>query len=234
MKNKKIDLYVDGIKPEDIGKDLGIEIDGYTFNPSIFRKNGAKDYLDYCKKILVKTKDKPVSFEVIADEKESMISQAEILSKLSQSIYVKIPIIFTNGDSTIEVMKFCVEKNIKMNITAIFTLEQILNVLTVIKNTNSILSIFAGRIFDAGVNAIDAMKEINSTVKEKSKCKTLWASPRMSFDYNAAINCKTDIITMQPEQIRKLGKFGYDLNQYSKDTVKQFFTDAQLSEFKIK
>ena len=166
MKNKKIHLYVDGMKPEEIGSDLGIEIDGYTFNPSIFKKNGAENYIQYCKKILTKTKDKPVSFEVIADDERSMCHQAEILSKLSNSVLVKIPIIFTNGNSTIKVIEFCVSKGIKMNITAIFTLEQIMKILPIIKNHQHILSIFAGRIFDTGLNAFKIMKEINLKVKK--------------------------------------------------------------------
>jgi len=234
MKNKKIELYVDGLKLEEFEDNLGTEVDGYTFNPSIFRKNGAKNYIEYCKNILSKTKDKPVSFEVIADKKDSMISQAKILSSLSESVFVKIPIIFTNGKSTIEVAKYCVSNNIKMNITAIFTIDQILKILPVIKDTQNILSIFAGRIFDRGINAFNVMKEINLAVKENSKCKTLWASPRMSYDYIAAIESNTDIITMQPEQIKKLKKFGKNLDQYSKETVKQFFDDAQSSGYEIK
>ncbi len=234
MKNKKIHLYVDGMKPEEIGSDLGIEIDGYTFNPSIFKKNGAENYIQYCKKILTKTKDKPVSFEVIADDERSMCHQAEILSKLSNSVLVKIPIIFTNGNSTIKVIEFCVSKGIKMNITAIFTLEQIMKILPIIKNHQHILSIFAGRIFDTGLNAFKIMKEINLKVKKNSKCKTLWASPRMSYDYISAIECDTDIITMQAEQIKKLSKFGKKLEQYSRETVQQFFDDAQSSGYEIK
>jgi len=234
MKDKKIELYVDGLKLEEFEDNLGTEVDGYTFNPSIFRKNGAENYIEYCKNILGKTKDKPVSFEVIADEKDSMTSQAKILSSLSESVYVKIPIIFTNGESTIEVAKYCVSNNIKMNITAIFTIDQILKILPIIRDTKNILSVFAGRIFDTGLNAFNVMKEINLKVKENSKCKTLWASPRMSYDYIAAIESNTDIITMQPEQIRKLKKFGKDLDQYSKETVKQFFDDAQSSGYEIK
>ncbi len=231
---KKIDLYVDGLKPEEFNTNFGISIDGYTFNPSIFKKNGAKDYMDYCKKILTKTQNKPVSFEVFADDKENMISQALILSKLSSSVFVKIPIIFTNGKPTVDVIKNLNENNVKMNITAIFTLEQIKQILPHIKNSKNILSIFAGRIYDSGVNAYNVMKDINNFVKQNSKCRTLWASPRMSFDYMSAIETQTDIITMQPEQIKKLGKFGKNLDQYSQETVKQFYDDAKSSGYEIK
>ncbi len=231
---KKIDLYVDGLKLEEFDTSFDISIDGYTFNPSIFKKNGAKDYMDYCKKILTKTNNKPVSFEVFADDKDNMISQALVLSKLSKSVYVKIPIIFTNGKSTIEVIKELNENNVKMNITAIFTLEQIKQILPIIRSSEDILSIFAGRIYDSGFNAYKLMKEINSHVKKNSKCKTLWASPRMSFDYISAMETQTDIITMQPEQIKKLKKFGKNLDEYSKETVKQFYDDAKSSGYEIK
>ena len=140
--NKKIDLYVDGLKPEEFDTNFDISIDGYTFNPSIFRKNGAKDYMDYCKKILNKTSNKPVSFEVFADDKDNMISQALVLSTLAKSVYVKIPIIFTDGKSTKEVIQELNKNNVKMNITAIFTLEQIKNILPVIESSENILSIF--------------------------------------------------------------------------------------------
>lgn len=232
--NKKIDLYVDGLKPEEFDTNFDISIDGYTFNPSIFRKNGAKDYMDYCKKILNKTNNKPVSFEVFADDKDNMISQALVLSTLAKSVYVKIPIIFTDGKSTKEVIQELNKNNVKMNITAIFTLEQIKNILPVIESSENILSIFAGRIYDSGLNAYNLMKEINTYVKGNSKCRTLWASPRMSFDYISAIETQTDIITMQPDQIKKLKKFGKNLNEYSKETVKQFYDDAKSSGYEIK
>ena len=93
---KKIKLYADGLNPSDFGKDLGVDIDGYTFNPSLFKKNGAKDYLDYSKKILEKSENKPVSLEVFADDEINMIKQAKILSRLGKNVYVKIPITFTN------------------------------------------------------------------------------------------------------------------------------------------
>ena len=102
---KKIELYADGLNPSDFGKDLGIDIDGYTFNPSLFKKNGAKDYLDYSKKILEKSENKPVSLEVFADDEINMIKQAKILSRLGKNVYVKIPITFTNKIFTTEVLQ---------------------------------------------------------------------------------------------------------------------------------
>ena len=199
---KKIELYADSLNPNEFNDDFGIEIDGYTFNPSLFKKNNAKNYLNYSKSILEKSKNKPVSLEVFADDEDNMIKQAKILSKLSRNVYVKIPITFTNKNFTTAVLEELVKENVKLNITALFTIDQVRKILPILKNTSSILSIFAGRIFDCGVDAIKIMREINEEVHKLSKCKTLWASPRMTYDYINAINTKTDIITMQASQIK--------------------------------
>ena len=229
----KIQLYADGLNLEDFNQDYNIEIDGYTFNPSLFKKNGAKDYLDYSKKILEKSNNKPVSLEVFADDEKNMISQAKILNKLGKNVYVKIPVTFTNKQPTIKVLKDLVDSKIKMNITAIFTIDQVKNILPVLKDSDTILSIFAGRIFDCGINAIEIMQLINERVHKDSKCKTLWASPRMSYDYINAISTGTDIITMQKSQIKKLSMFNKKLEEYSLETIKTFYEDAKSCGYKL-
>ncbi len=229
----KIQLYADGLNLEDFNQDYNIEIDGYTFNPSLFKKNGAKDYLDYSKKILEKSNNKPVSLEVFADDEKNMISQAKILNKLGKNVYVKIPVTFTNKQSTIKVLKDLVDSKIKMNITAIFTIDQVKKILPVLKDSETILSIFAGRIFDCGINAIKIMQLINERVHKDSKCKTLWASPRMSYDYINAISTGTDIITMQKSQIKKLNMFNKKLEEYSLETIKTFYEDAKSCGYKL-
>ena len=128
----KISLYVDGPKLEEIEKDYGIEIDGYTFNPSLFKKNGASDYLEYSKKILNLCNDKPVSLEVFADDHQGMINQGKILNGLAKNVFVKIPITFTDGKSTSKVIEELLKEDIKLNITAIFTLEQIKDIINVV------------------------------------------------------------------------------------------------------
>lgn len=230
---KKIELYADGLNLEEFEKDYGVEIDGYTFNPSLFKKNGAKDYLEYSKVILEKSKNKPVSLEVFADDEKNMINQAKILNNLANNVYVKIPITFTNTTFTTEVLKELVKENVKLNITAIFTIDQIKKILPILKDTNSILSVFAGRIFDCGVNAIEVMKTINEEVHKFSKCKTLWASPRMSYDYLNAIDTNTDIITMQAPQIKKMSFFKKNLDEYSLETIKTFYEDAKSCGYKL-
>ena len=233
INKKKIELYADGLTIEEFDAVNEIEIDGYTFNPSIFKKNGAKDYLDYSKKIISKCNTKPLSLEVIADTESEMVNQAITLSNLSKNIYVKIPITYTNEESTSSVISSLVKKNVKLNITAIFTLKQIEQILPIVKETETILSVFAGRIFDCGQDANAMMKEICNFVKNQSNCKVLWASPRMSYDYINAINSGCDIITMQLSQIKKLKMFGKSLSDYSLETVKQFHQDAISSGYKF-
>ena len=229
----KIELYADGLNLEEFEKDYGIQIDGYTFNPSIFKKNGAKDYLEYSRKIVEKSGNKPLSLEVFADETSEMIKQAKILNSLSKNIYVKIPITFTNGKYTTEVLKELIKLNVKLNITAIFTFEQIKKIKPIVEKTESILSVFAGRIFDCGEDANKIMKDMCKYVNDNSKCKVLWASPRMAYDYINAINCGAKIITMQLSQIKKLKMFKKDLKEHSLETVKQFFKDAKESGYKL-
>mgnify|MGYP001235733357 CR=1 FL=1 len=235
MKNneKKIKLFADGPNLNEINDQFKYEIDGYTFNPSLFKKNGAKDYLDYCRKILELCENKPVSLEVFADDEEGMLKQAKIINDLGSNIYVKIPIVYTNGTSTISTISKLVKENIKLNITAIFLLDQIKNIIDSIKDTETILSIFVGRIYDCGIDAKKNMLEINKFIHDNSKCKSLWASTRMSFDYICAQDTDTDIITMQVSQIKKLDMFGKKLSDYSKETVQQFFDDAKSCNFKI-
>ena len=167
------------------------------------------------------------------DDEKSMYKQALILSSLSKNIYVKIPITFTNGKTTKNLLKKLVQKKIQLNITAIFTLKQIKTILPVVKNTNSILSIFAGRIYDCGFDAFREMKIINNYIKKNSKCKSLWASCRMPFDIVSAINSKTDIITMGIPMIKKITNFKLSKEKYSKLTVMQFFLDAKKSKYKL-
>jgi len=233
IKKKKIKLYSDGPNLNEINKDFGIEIDGYTFNPSLFKKNGAINYLEYSKEILKLCSNKPVSLEVFADDEVQMIDQGVSLSKLGDNVFVKIPITYTNGESTKRVIQSLRERNIQLNITAIFLLDQIKKIIDAVKDTNTILSIFAGRIFDCGIDAKKTMLEINNYIKENSSCQSLWASTRMAYDYKNAIEVSTDIITMQTSHIEKLRMFGTDLKEYSLKTVKQFYEDAKSSGFKI-
>ena len=162
-----------------------------------------------------------------------MIRQGKLLNSLGKNIFVKIPIVYTNGDSTLNVIKTLSENGIKLNITAIFLLDQIKKILPSIKNTSTILSICAGRLYDSGIDAKEKMIEINNYVHQNSSCLTLWASTRMAFDYIVAEIINTDIITMQIDHVKKLKLIGTDPAEYSIETVRQFYKDAKVSGFKI-
>jgi len=231
--NKKIKIYADGPELDQINKKFIFHLDGYTFNPSLFRKLRVKNYLIFWKKIIKKCSNKPISFEVFGDDEKTMYRQALILSSLSKNVFVKIPISYTNGSTTKNLIKKLVKKKIKLNITAIFTLKQIKNILPIVKNSNCILSIFAGRIYDCGFDALKEMKIINNYIRRNSKCKSLWASCRMPYDIMSAIEAKTDIITMGIPMIKKIENFKLSREKYSLLTVKQFFVDAKKAKYKL-
>ena len=167
---------------------------------------------------------------VISDDYKSTVDQALILSSLSDNINVKIPITFTDNQSTIKVIRELIKKEIKLNITAIFSLKQIQEILQEIKNTDTILSVFAGRLYDIGIDAKLKMKEI---VKKNSDCRLLWASPRMIYDVISAIETNTDIITIQHSLLKKINLFGLKPEDYSLETVNMFYNDALTSKYKI-
>ena len=209
------------------------KIDGYTFNPSLFKKLGAKDYLKFTRLILSKTSNKDVSIEVIGDNYDECYEQALKISKINKNIRVKIPVTYSNGKSTNRLLNNLVQEKIKLNITAIFTLNQIKKILPILKNTTTVLSIFSGRLYDIGIDGAKNFKIMSNYVHQNSKCKTLWASCRMAYDINTARTSKADIITISPELFIKSKKFGYAPLKYSKDTVKGFLRDAKKSNFKI-
>jgi len=238
MKNYDLDklpiqIYADGPTLEEIdGFDKNL-IKGYTFNPTLFKMLGVINYLGHCEKLLKTCDTLPVSLEVFADEEDEMIRQAKILGALGKNVYVKIPITNTSGESTVNVLKGLVNEGIKLNITAIFTKIQVEEILPSLSKTESIISIFSGRIFDIGLNAVDITGEISEMVHANSNCKVLWASPRMVYDIINACDANCDIITMQSSLIKKLSLFGKTPNEYSMDTVKMFYNDAAESGYKL-
>lgn len=232
-KNKSISVFGDGIPYEELknlNKDL---IDGLTYNPTLFRNIGVKDYLNYAKKISEEVNDISVSFEVISDDNLNTIKQARKLSSLGQNISIKVPITFTNGNLTSETINALKEEQIKMNITAIFNFEQIEKILPILEKTETILSVFAGRLYDIGIDAKEEMVKICKYVHNNSNCKVLWASPRMSYDIISSIESGADIITMPNNLINKLDKIGVAPSDYSLETVKMFYNDAVKSNYKI-
>ncbi len=231
MKSRKIKIYIDGPEIKEIKNFLNF--DGFTFNPSLFKKLGAEDYLDFSKKIITETKEKPISIEVFADDYDTCLYQAKKINNLGKNVFVKIPITYTNGESTIKLIKKLSDDGVKLNITAIFTLNQIQDILEEIKNHGHILSIFAGRIYDIGKDASILFKEMSDYIHSNSKCLSLWASCRMAYDLIASEKAGADIITMTPALVNKINLFGTTPEEFSLETVKGFYNDAKKAGFKI-
>lgn len=228
----KIKIFADGPDLNQIKKLKGIN--GYTFNPSLFRKLKVKNYLNFTKKITNLVNKKSVSIEVIGDDNQTCLEQAKKISMISKNIFIKIPIMFTNGVSSKKVIKKLHEQRIKLNITAIFTFKQCKEIYSLINNkTPIILSIFAGRLYDIGIDPTNEIKKIKMLYRNKKNVKLLWASCRMPYDIKKAEKIGCDIITMPVEMILKLKKFNSSPLKYSKETVKQFYLDAKKSNFKI-
>ena len=208
-------------------------VKGFTTNPSLMRKAGAKDYEGYSKQILNITK-KPVSFEVFADNELDMISQGIKINKWGKNVYVKVPVTNSKGKFMKNVIQNLNKKNIKLNITAVYTANQVKKILKKInKKTEVIISIFAGRMADTGK---DPVPEIQKTIKFAKRFKNvqiLWASTREPYNYLQAKNLNCDIITVPPSIIEKIEKFGKTFNKLTIDTVKGFLKDTKKSNFKI-
>mgnify|MGYP000103030568 CR=1 FL=1 len=229
----KINIYIDGPSENEMNDLFDMDISGFTFNPTLFKSLGVKDYLGYSQKIQKLSNGLPISLEVVGDTYEEMVFQGKKLASLGSNVFVKIPITYTSGESTIEVIKTLSMEGINLNITAIFTFLQIKEVLPTLKNTNSIFSVFAGRLYDIGIDAKEFMKEMSLYIHENSRCKILWASPRMHYDVITAQSSNCDIITMTNSMYKKMSLLGKTPEEYSLETVKMFFNDAQVSGYKF-
>ena len=209
-------------------------IKGFTTNPSLMRKNGVENYKDFSVQLLSKINDKPISFEVFADEMLEMEKQANEIASWGKNIFIKIPITNTKGKSTKELVKKLINKKISCNVTAIFTFEQVKEIVDVVDSeTPVILSIFAGRIADTGVDPVPLMKKIVSYSKNKSNIEILWASTREALNIFQANECGCQIITVPTDILEKMKYLGKDLNQFSKETVLTFYNDAKSAKYKI-
>ena len=209
-------------------------VKGFTTNPSLMRKAGAKDYKLYSKKIISVCKKKPISFEVFADDNESMIEQGKEISSWSKNVYVKVPLVNSKNQFTGKVIKKLNKENIKLNITAVYSAKQTKRVLKNInKKTKVIISIFAGRAADSGK---DPVPEILNSIKLANKFKNveiLWASVREPYNYIQAKQLGCHIITVPPAIIEKIENFGKKFSDLTLDTVKGFLTDSKKSKFII-
>tara|TARA_Y100001958_G_scaffold127646_1_gene95667 strand:+ start:225 stop:929 length:705 start_codon:yes stop_codon:yes gene_type:complete len=209
-------------------------VKGFTTNPTLMKKAGAKNYENYSKKILKICKNKPVSLEVFADEYNGMKNQASKINKWGKNVYVKVPVTNSKGIFMSKIIKELNNKNIKLNITAVYTHQQTKKILNSInKKTKVIISIFAGRAGDVGK---DPIPEIIKSIKAAKKFKNveiLWASVREPYNFIQAKQLGCHIITVPPTIIEKIEKFGKSFKDLSNETVKTFYKDAMSAGFKI-
>jgi transaldolase len=209
-------------------------VKGFTTNPSLMRKAGAKDYKSYSQQILKVCTKKPISFEVFADDQKTMIDQGKKINAWGKNVYVKVPVVNSKSKFMGSVIKELNNQNIKLNITAVYSANQTKRILEVInKKTRVIISIFAGRAGDAGKDPVPEFIKSIKLAKKFKNVEILWASVREPYNYLQAKQLGCHIITIPPSIIEKIEKFGKSFDQLTKETVKAFLIDSKKSRFKI-
>jgi transaldolase len=231
----KIDLYADGADIRDMvaARESGV-VKGFTTNPTLMKKSGVTDYEAFAKDALKAVSGMPISFEVFADDFAEMERQARRICTWGDSVFVKIPITNTKGESAIPLIKRLTASKVKLNITAILTVKQVREVVDALDaDTPAIVSVFAGRIADTGVDPVPLMRECAAIVKKKPKAMLLWASPRELLNIFHAEETGCHIITVTSDILKKLSMVGKPLEDLSLDTVKMFYNDAAAAGFKL-
>ncbi len=231
----RIALYADGADVRDMvaARESGI-VKGFTTNPTLMRKSGVNDYEAFAREALKAVSGMPISFEVFADEFDEMERQARQICTWGDSVYVKIPITNTKGHSSIPLIKRLSSGGVKLNITAILTVEQVRDVVGALDaKVPAIVSVFAGRIADTGRDPVPLMKHCADLVKKKPAAQLLWASPRELLNIFQAEAAGCHIITVTSDILKKLQMVGKSLDDLSLDTVRMFYNDASAAGFKL-
>ena len=234
IEDLKVKIFYDGSDKKDM-LDMNNKnfIKGFTTNPSLMKKAGINNYKSFAKDILGTIKEKPISFEVFSDDFYEMEKQAMEIASWSNNVYVKIPITNTRKKNSKELIKRLTKKKVKLNITALMTLEQIKSILPVLnKDVPNIISVFAGRIADTGRDPIPLITNCLKEIKINPKSELLWASSRELLNIFQADQIGCHIITVSKDIIKKIRMVGYDLEEYSLDTVKTFYEDSVKASFK--
>jgi transaldolase len=209
-------------------------VSGFTTNPTLMRKAGISDYKAFALKVIAAIPDLPISFEVFSDDFETMEREAREIASWGGDTYVKIPITNSKGESATPLIAKLSKDGFSLNVTAMLTIDQVEAVAAAAHpNSRTIVSVFAGRIADTGVDPIPLMTKAVEILKPLPKAELLWASPREVLNVMQAQDCGCHIITATPELLAKLPLFGKDLRQYSLETVKMFYDDARAAGFKL-
>ena len=233
--NLKVKIFADGAD-----KDGMLEmyakpfIKGLTTNPTLMKKAGIINYEAFAKDILTVINDKPISFEVFSDDLAQMKRQALKIAAWGDNVYVKIPITNTKKEATYTLVNELAKEGVKLNITAIMTLDQVENVVANLQsNVASYVSVFAGRIADTGVDPVPLMKKCVEVLSSNPQAELIWASPRELLNIFQADEIGCQVITVTNDILKKLSLVGYDLEEYSLDTVKMFYNDASNAGFQL-
>lgn len=209
-------------------------IRGLTTNPTLMKKAGISDYRSFCKDVLTQIKDKPLSFEVFSDDFAEMERQALEIAGWGDNVYVKIPVTNTKRETCYNLVKKLAAEKVKLNVTAIMTLDQVRNVVDSLQpNVPSYVSVFAGRIADTGRDPVPLMQEAIEILKKSPASELIWASPRELLNIFQADEIGCHVITVTNDILKKLALVGYDLGEYSLDTVKMFYNDAVSAGFSL-
>lgn len=231
-----ITIYADGADIEGMKKEYqkGI-VKGFTTNPTLMKKAGVKDYVTFARQCVEEIPDLPLSLEVFADDFEGMEEEARIICGLGKNVYVKIPITNSEGKSSIPLIKKLSDEGLQINVTAVFTIKQIEETVAAFKpGTKNIVSVFAGRIMDAGVDAVEIMKKAKEIAATKPGTLTLWASCREVYNIIQAQESGTDIVTVTNDILAKLPNLGKDLERFSLETVQMFVNDGKSLGYSIR
>jgi transaldolase len=231
----KVKLFGDGA---DVARILELSrkpyIKGFTTNPTLMRKAGVPDYEAFAAQVLEHIKDRPVSFEVIADDEETMESQARHIATWGKNVYVKIPVTNTRREAMHDLVHRLNSDGIQVNVTAMLTLEQVRAVTKALHGgAPSNVSIFAGRIADTGRDPVPVMKEALKILRENEHTELIWASPRELLNIFQADEIGCHIVTVTDDILQKLHLVGKDLDEFSLDTVKMFYNDAIKSAYAL-
>ncbi len=235
LKQLKIKVFSDGADLDSIieAYEKGI-VKGFTTNPTLMAKAGITNYLAFAEEVLRVVRDLPVSFEVFSDEFPDMRQQALKIAALADNVFVKIPITNTRRDPAAPLIRDLAHQGIKLNITAIMTLDQVQAVADALNpDVPAFVSVFAGRIADSGRDPLPIMRAALDILRPLPKAELLWASPREALNIMQAAEIGCPIITVTPDLLAKTASFGKDLADFSLDTVKMFYNDARKSGFSI-
>lgn len=235
FKQLKVAVYADGAdKDAMIAEYKKGYVTGFTTNPSLMKKAGVTDYVTFAKEVCAAIPDLPLSFEVFGDDFETMEKEAKVISALGKNVFVKIPIMLTDGTSTATLIKKLSEQGIQLNVTAIFTIAQVRAAVHAFKaGTKNIVSVFAGRLADSGIDPIPVMKKTSKICRSKPGTMSLWASTRELYNLVEADECKCDIITVPNSVLAKIPGMGTTPMAGSKNTVLTFAKDIKDLGFSI-